>query len=261
MRLEAKSLSYRYQTSARPVLHDLSLAIEPGSYWCVAGPNGSGKSTFLRLASGLLPLGQMTGELTWDGKPLASYSRLELAKNIAFVPGSLKTSFDVSVEDFALQGRYSRSDFWARPTKDDRAKTNAALKRVGIEHLSKKLITQISAGETQLSLIARALAQEPKILVLDEATANLDLGFQGHIFSLLDDLNREGMTILLVSHDLNLAAEFCPNAIWLKGGTVAAFGSMRETLTTKLMQELYCVGDRIKVDTNPFTGRPKLFWK
>lgn len=261
MRLEAKGLSYKYESKAKEVLRDLSFSIEPGSYWCVAGPNGSGKSTFLKLASGLLLLEQMKGELTWNGRALKDWPRVELARSVTFVPGGLKTAFPVSVAEFVLQGRYAHSDFWARPSGVDRKKAESAIERVGIQNLTAKTLTEISSGETQLALIARALAQAPKVLILDEATANLDLGHQSHIYSVLSELNRSGMTILLVSHDLNLAAEFCPNMIWLKDGSVYAAGSTRETLTTKLMQELYNVGDRIEVGTNPFTARPKIFWR
>lgn len=261
MKLETKGLSYSYAEGSSQVLSEITLTIEPGSYWCVAGPNGSGKSTFLKLACGLLPLEQMKGELKWSGRALKDWPRVELARNVAFVPGTLKTAFAVSVREFVLQGRYAHSDFWARPSSADRKTADGALEKVGIKTLADKALTEISSGETQLALIARALAQTPKVLVLDEATANLDLGYQSHVYSLLSELNRSGMTILLVSHDLNLAAEFSPNMIWLKNGSVFTSGSTRETLTTKLMQDLYSVGDRLEVGANPFTARPKVFWR
>lgn len=261
MKLIVKKLNYRYAAKSQLVLNDLSFENESGSYWCVAGPNGSGKSTFLKLICGLLPTEYMQGDVSWNGRALASWSRVELARSIAFVPGTLQTQFSVNVADFVLQGRYAHSEFWSRPTKTDRIAAEAAVDRVGISRISNAALTEISAGETQLALIARAIAQEPKTLVLDETTANLDLRYQGRVFELLSELNRVGMSILLVSHDLNLAAEFCPNALWLRDGRSCAQGSMVETLTTPLMKDLYQIEDKLEVGKNPITSRPKVFWR
>lgn len=262
MRLEVKDVSFHYHSSERAVLADLSLVLEPGSYWCVAGPNGAGKSTFLKLACGLLPIDAMSGTIYWDSRELRTWERLELARNIAFVPGSLKTQFPVSVSDFVIQGRYARSTrLWDRHSEADLRIAEQNLVRVGMATLSDAMITEISAGETQLAMIARALTQEPKVLILDEATAHLDLSYQLKIFDLLNELNNQGMTIVVVSHDVNLAAEFCPNAIWLNGGRLYNFGTMKETLTNNLVQDLYGITSRIEVSTNPFTKKPKIFWK
>lgn len=262
MKLVSKALTFTYPFAKEPTLNELSFTAEQGSYWCIAGPNGSGKSTFLKLACGLVADAQYKGELTWDDRPLVAWDRLELAKNVAFVPGSLRTQFPVSVSEFVLQGRYARSpNFWAHPSADDRELAQACLERIGIAAKAESIIGEISAGETQLALIARALAQQPQVLVLDESTANLDLSFQLSIFELLRELNNEGLTILVVSHDLNLAAEFCPNILWLSKGAVFAQGPTEETLTTSLMRELYCVEGRAEVGKNPFTSRPKIFWK
>jgi iron complex transport system ATP-binding protein len=260
VKLVARQVSFRYAADAPAVLSDLSFTAEPGSYWCLAGPNGSGKSTFLKLACGLLPGGRMTGELSWNGKPLPDWTRLELAREIAFVPGSIATQFPVTVEDFVLQGRFARSRVWARATKTDHAVTHKVLERSGIDALSRSAITEISAGELQLAMIARALAQEPRALVLDEATSNLDLRHQARIFELLGELNRSGLTLIVVSHDLNLAAEFCPNALWLKRGAAHAQGTMGETLRAELLRDVYDLGDKASVGKNPFTGKPKVFW-
>ena len=261
MRLSVKKLSYRYSAQSPVVLNDLSFEIDEAAYWCVAGPNGSGKSTLLKLVCGLLPLEQLQGEVSWNGRALNSWSRVELARSIAFVPGTVRTQFSVTVADFVLQGRYARSDFWSRPTKADKLATAAAIERVSIEKIATASLTEISAGETQLALIARAIAQEPKALVLDETTANLDLMYQGRIFELLRELNQGGVSIILVSHDLNLAAEFCPNALWLKQGRLFEMGAMAQTLNSKLLNELYNVDRRLEVAANPFTSKPKIFWK
>jgi iron complex transport system ATP-binding protein len=261
MKLLARSVGYRYSKSAAPVLSDVTFEAECGAYWCLAGPNGSGKSTFLKLACGLLPTDKMEGELSWDGVPLSAWPRLELAKRVALVPGNLKTSFPVSVEEFVLQARFAHSPAWKLPSARDREVADAAIEKVGITALRASLITELSAGETQLATIARALTQEPKVLILDEATSNLDLGFQARIFALLASLNKQNLSIFVVSHDLNLAAEFCPKALWLNKGKVQSSGSMKETLTPQLVDSLYGAAESIAVGENPFTHRPKIFWR
>ena len=262
MKLSARGLGYSYRAGGRLVLSDLDFTAESGSYWCIAGPNGSGKSTFLKLAAGLLSTENCAGELFWEEKPVSHWSRLELARNIAFVPGTLRSHFQITVADFVLQGRYARSEsFWAHPTNSDSNIAAANIERAGISSLANSLISEISAGEAQLALIARALTQEPKVLILDEATANLDLRYQLRIFELVESLNKQGLTIFLVSHDLNIAAEFCPNLLWMNDGTVYSQGPMAETLTNSLMADLYDVAGKIEVGKNPFTGRTKVFWK
>lgn len=261
MKLVAKNVSYKYTEHSRPSLNDISLEIASGSYWCLAGPNGSGKSTFLKLMCGLLPFRHFRGELTWDGIPIQTWTRLELARRLAFVPGNLKTLFPVTVEEFVVQGRYAKSRFFSRASAKDFSTASRAIDQVGIASLRGALVTELSAGESQLAMIARALAQEPQVLVLDESTSNLDLAYQARIFGLISELNKQGVTTIVVSHDLNLAAEFCPNAIWLHQANLHSKGAMADTLNSKLMHDLYSAENKIEIGTNPFTGRPKLFWR
>lgn len=266
MKLTLANVSYCYshQESERvceAVLKNISLDLESGSYWCIGGPNGSGKSTLLKLIAGLLPSDGLQGQVFWDAKPLAEYSRIELARMIGFVPGSLRPRFAISVFDFILQGRFAHSPLWRRSTQHDREKANTALSRLGILYLSASLITEISVGELQLVLIARALAQNPRVLILDEVTANLDLSFQGRVYKLFKELNAEGVSIFLVSHDINLATEFCPNALWLRAGTIYSMGEMSKTLSHQLLKDLYAADDMLEVGTNPFTNKPKIFWR
>lgn len=261
MKLEMKDVSYGYGLRAQKVLKQVSFELEPGSYWCVAGPNGSGKSTFLKLLCGLLPQGGFSGQILWEKKSVFEWKRLSLAQNLAFVPSSLKTSYPIDVESFVLQGRFSRSSIWSKPTDQEHELVSQALQKVGLNSVAEKWLTEISAGELQLALIARALVQEPKVLVLDEATANLDLQNQIEVFHLLADLNSKGISILVVSHDLNLAAEFCPNVLWLKDGQVVTSGAFKDTLTQSLLTQLYGIGTQVEVGQNPFTSQPKLFFK
>lgn len=271
-RLEVRDLFFSYRGTPRSsnavhALHGLSLVIEQGEYWCLAGPNGSGKSTLLKLVSGLFSTFDMkrglSGTLNWAGRSVLDWltaDRLEFARQVAFVASSLRTDFPVTVEEFVLQGRYARSPYWAKPAAQDRSIAASAIDSVGIKTRASRLITELSAGETQLAMIARALAQEPRLLILDESTSSLDPGFQAKIFSLLARENARGTSILVVSHDLNLAAEFCPRVIWLSDGKIIAKGSAEKTLTAALLHKLYGTGNLIEVGKNPFSGKPKIFW-
>jgi iron complex transport system ATP-binding protein len=262
VKFEARDLTYSYREGGRRVLGGITCTIESGTYWCIAGPNGSGKSTLLRLASGLLPLGFLQGELLWDSKPIRDFDRLELARSVAFVSGSLNSRFPVTVGQFVLQGRFAHAPtFWSRPTPKDLEVAAQCLEKLEIVALADKTVTELSAGEAQLAMLARALAQEPKVVILDEATANLDLRHQIAIFDLLSKLKRQGLTIIVVSHDVNLAAEFCPNALWLNDGRVYSQGTMEETLSPTLMQDLYDVGERVEIGRSPASSRPKIFWR
>ncbi|MEW6057783.1 MAG: ABC transporter ATP-binding protein [Bdellovibrionota bacterium] len=262
MQLTIRNLDYRYPSQKNSALSGISFSIETGSYWCLAGPNGSGKSTLLRLACGFLPSKDLSGEISWNSKPVQQWTRLELARHIAFVPGFLKTTFSISVLNFVLQARYPWTDYWSRPTHEDYSIARSAIDKVGIAGFENTSLASLSLGELQLVLIARAIAQTPKVLLFDEATANLDIKYQQKVFMLLNALKNEGMTILVVSHDLNLAAEFCSNVIWLHQGSVYSAGSFEETLTTKLIADIYGVDDEdISIGKNPHSHKPKLFWR
>ncbi|MGE4232002.1 MAG: ABC transporter ATP-binding protein [Bacteriovoracia bacterium] len=265
MKLEIKDVSFTYATTGHKALDSVNLTFESGSFWSIVGPNGSGKSTLVRLICGLLGRDKwgyrFTGEILWDRIPLSEFTRLEIAREIAFVPNNAQICFPISVREFVLQGRFCRSYFWNIPTRKDREVADQAMARIGILELADRLMDEISVGQLQLTLLSRALAQEPKILVLDEATANLDLAFQIQIQTLLKELNKAGLTILSVTHDLNLAAEIYDNIVWLYKARVHALGSASETMNETLISELY--GDllgKIKVDKNPFTQRPKIYW-
>lgn len=261
MNLTAKNVRYRYRDDQSPALDGVNLEVGSGEYFCISGPNGSGKTTLLRLAAGLLPMEGFTGELEWNGRGIEKWNRLELARHIAFVPGNLAPRFAFAVEDFILQGRFAHSSLYTRPSSRDRDIARAAMEKTGIASIAMRAITELSAGQLQLVLLARALTQEPQALILDEATAHLDLSFQAGIFDLLATLHAKGVTILLVSHDLNLAAEFCPRLAWIDKGRIVRHGSMTETLTTETVASIYGAHNRLAVDKNPFSGKPKLFWK
>ncbi len=259
MKLNVQKLLYHYPHRTKPVLRDVSFKIDSGNYVCIAGPNGSGKSTLLRILCSLIDPEGLTGEVLWDDQNIFEMERREIAKKIAFVPESIFPEISISVFEFILQGRYSYSNFWSKPSLDDEKISYAAIKSIGIESISEKSITEISSGQLQLTALARALAQKPSALLLDESTANLDLEYQVRIFDVLSKLHFQGMTILMTSHDLNVVAEYCPQIIWIKSGEVLGQGKTESMLTDEWISKVYGENGKTKVGLNPYTHKPKLF--
>lgn len=264
MELNVQDLSFSYSPQVI-ALKNINLKLTSGSFLGIAGPNGSGKSTLLKLVCGLIsekkaPGCKIEGSIQWDGQSIENLSRRELGQRIAFIPGFVVFRFPVNVFEFVMQGRYSKSHSWRAPTKIDKEFVIRALIRTGIEGLAAKLVNELSSGQIQLVLLARALAQNPKVLVLDEATTNLDLSFQIKVQELLGELNKAGLTILSATHDLHFAAQFYENILWLKQGQIYANGKVTEHLTNRLVSDLYGVKDKLKVGENPFSKRPTVFW-
>ncbi len=259
MNLNVHKLLYHYPNRTKPVLRDISLDLPSGSYVCLAGPNGSGKSTFLKLLCSLVDSSGLTGFIRWDNENVLTIPRREIAKKIAYVPESIFPELAVSVFEFVLQGRFPFTNFWSKPTDQDEKIAYESLKTIGIENISEKSVTEISSGQLQLTTLARALAQNPKALLLDESTANLDLDYQIRFFEILKKLHNDGMTILLASHDLNIATEYCPQIMWMLNGEILALGNTEEMFTTEWLTKIYGANDKLKVSQNPFTKKPKIF--
>jgi iron complex transport system ATP-binding protein len=236
--LQAGGLFFSYRDDA-PVLAGLDLSISRGLFLGIVGPNGAGKSTLLHLLTGALRPDR--GSVTLFGTPLRSLSRPEVARRIGVVPQSEAMVFPFRVSDVVLMGRtpYLKG-LLSTESEEDRATAERALDAVGIAHLAGRPMDQISGGERQMVLVARALAQEPDILLLDEPTASLDLAHQQQIFRLLSTLNQErGLTVVTVTHDLNLAALFCRRIAVLHQGRLRAEGLPGEILTADFLGEVY----------------------
>jgi iron complex transport system ATP-binding protein len=251
--LQALALRASYGDSE--VLRGLDLAIDAGEMVGLLGPNGSGKSTLLRVLSGLLqPTG---GRVQLSGASLHSYPARQRARLIGLVPQYATIPFAFSVTDIVAMGRNPYLGLMASPGPEDFAAINAALERTDCLHLRDRLVTELSGGELQRVIIARALAQEARILLLDEPTAHLDLNHQLDIARMLRQLNRErGLTVLWVSHDLNLAAEFCERLVMLQDGRIVADGTPSEVITPQWLAQVY--GLRLPVAANPSSGRPQV---
>src|SRR5438874_40398 len=238
--LTAENVSFAYDRRARLVLDDVSLSVPRGAIVGLLGPNGSGKTTMLRLLSGTLT--PTAGRVTLDDVAIAALSRRELARRIAVVPQDTHAAFDFSAIEIVLMGRYPHLGAFELEGVDDLAIAREALAATGTSSLEARRFTALSGGEKQRVVIAGALAQRPDILLLDEPTASLDLGFQLEITALLADLNRtRGVTMVVSTHDLNLAAALCTELVLLKGGRVLAHGPTEQVLDAGAVRVLYGV--------------------
>jgi iron complex transport system ATP-binding protein len=225
---------------AEPILQGVTLAAPRGGLVGVLGPNGSGKTTLLRLLAGFARPAR--GRVTLDDAPLDSLSRTAVARRIAVVPQETHLAFDYTVLEIVLMGRYPHLGAFELEGPGDLAVARDALAATGTAHLEQRSFSTLSGGEKQRVVIASALAQSAEILLLDEPTASLDLGYQIEIAELLRRLNRErGITMVLSAHDLNFAASVCQELTLLKGGRVLAAGPIERTLTAELVRELYGV--------------------
>ena len=217
------------------------------------GPNGSGKTTLLKLLSGALR--PTAGEVRLEGRPLADLSARGRARRVAVVPQDTSMTFDFTVIETVLMGRTAYLGLFGVEGPEDLAATHEAMRRTGTLPFSARLLSHLSGGERQLVVIARALAQRPRLLLLDEPTAYLDIRHRLEIYGLLSRLNREeGLTIVTTSHDINLAARFCGRIILIKDGRVRADGAPAEVFRPEILSEVY--ETKLHVLADAATGIP-----
>lgn len=232
--IEARHLAIGYR--GHRVGEDIELAVAAGEVLCLLGPNGGGKTTLFRTLLGVLP--PLAGEVRVADRPLSEEPRSELARRIGYVPQAHAGLFSFTVEDVVLMGRTARMGRFASPSAHDRVAARAALERLGIARLAERIYTEISGGERQLALIARALAQEAAILILDEPTASLDFGNQLRVLREIDALKRQGLAILMSTHQPEHALRVADRLALLKNGRIVAQGG-RDLATAQTLAELY----------------------
>lgn len=254
MRLETRDLVVRYPNTARPALDRVSMVIPTGSFYAVLGPNGSGKSTLLRALLGVSPI--VGGTALIDDKPVEQWNRREFARMVGAVAQSESIAFPLTTSELVGMGRYPHLGPLEAESDEDRAAIRRALELCDVHDLAERDVTTLSGGEFQRARIARALAQEPRALVLDEPTASLDIRHQMAILELLRDSADDGMTILLITHGLDLAAQFADRMLLLAGGTVAAEGTPEEVMRTEILARVY--GWPVAIDPDPRTGAPRV---
>jgi iron complex transport system ATP-binding protein len=246
--VEAFGLYFRY--GQQPVMEDVSLTLRQGEMLGVIGPNGSGKSTLLRLLSGVLR--PEAGAICVHGRPLAEYSPQARARAMAVVPQETAVEFPFSVMEVVLMGRSPHLGGFAFEGDRDLEVARTAMARTGVLEFAGRSIHELSGGERQRVIVARALAQEAPILLLDEPGAFLDIRHEVEIYDLLQDLQREGKSILTVLHDLNLAALYCDRVALLKAGRLVRLGPPSEVITYATVRDVY--ETEVYVDVNDITG-------
>jgi iron complex transport system ATP-binding protein len=251
--LSVHGLSFRHHGAAATLFDGLSLAVRSGEFVGVIGPNGSGKTTLLHLLAGVAePSG---GEVRLAGRPIRAIPPPERARRIAVVFQETRILFNFSVLEIALMGRSPHLGRWGMERPEDFAAAHAALAEMDLTGREDRHLHELSSGERQRALIARALAQEPAIVLMDEPTAFLDLKHRLQIYSILTRLNRDrGLTVVATSHDLNLAARYGSRLVLLHKGRVAADGPPDSVLTVGRIREVYETEARVERDAA--TGAP-----
>jgi iron complex transport system ATP-binding protein len=238
--LSAEQVSFRYAPGSPLVVDEVSVRLTDGALTGILGPNGSGKTTLLRLLSGTRR--PATGRVMLDERALASMSRREIAQHIAVVPQETELAFEYSAIEIVLMGRHPHLGLFTVEGPADIEIAQRAMQSTGTAHLAERPFHQLSGGEKQRVVIAAALAQSPRLLLLDEPTASLDLGFQLEVATLLKRLNRDaGVTMAISTHDLNLAAAVCRELIMMRAGRVVASGPINQVLTPENVRRLYDV--------------------
>ncbi len=249
--LAFQSVSVRYGT--RPVLHEISFRVEKSEMVALIGPNGAGKTTLIRAASGVLDLA--AGSILLDGKAIQRLSFSQRAGLLAVVPQARNLPDTFTVFETVLLGRTPYLGWLGQPGGRDRERVSWALQRTDTLQLADRMIGELSGGEQQLVLLARALAQETPILLLDEPTAHLDLRHQSRLLSLVRKLAHEqGLAVLMAVHDLNLAAIYADRVALLVEGHLRSLGTPDEVLTLKNLGEAYQVP--LSITRHPEYGTP-----
>lgn len=234
----AYGLTFTYPHATARAIDGVSLEVAPGELFAVLGPNGSGKSTLLRLLLGALR--PDSGEVRVAGVPVSRWDRRALARYVGVVSQAEDLSFPWTVRELVEMGRYPHLGAWRNPGEADRAATRAAMARCDVARLADRLVSTLSGGERQRARIARALAQEPSVLVLDEPTAALDVRHEMRIFELLAGLAKDdGVTVVVVTHELNLAARFADRILLLDRGAAIACGPPSDVIRLDVLEPVY----------------------
>lgn len=252
--LRFEQVSFRYEWRAQSVLSDISFSLPAHQVTVLFGPNGCGKTTLLYLTLGWLKAEK--GAIWVEGRPLSSLSRRERGRFMALVPQSEYVPFEYSVLEYVLLGRAPHLPSLAEPSQTDLEIAFGALGRVGIEHLANQSMQALSGGERQLVLIARALTQQPRLLLLDEPTAHLDLQNTYSLVEVLRALKQHGMTIFMTSHDPQVVLALADQVVILRQGKVLRHGTLDEAFTSEVLQAVYSIPLQVKV----VDGKKTLQW-
>ena len=242
--IELRDLSVRYDGAQ--AVRDISFGVADGEWVVLIGPNGAGKTSVLRALAGLLHT--YGGDVALGGRRVRELSRRELARLVAFVPQSPVIPAELTVAEYVLLGRTPHIGYFANESRGDRRAAARALERLELRDLAERSLGTLSGGELQRAVLARALAQEAPVLLLDEPTTSLDLGRQQHVLELVDSLRGDGLTVVSTMHDLTLAGQYADRMLLLDRGAVVAEGSAEDVLSPENLSAYYGASVRILHD-------------
>lgn len=247
-------VTFAYPSASRPVMEKFNLEINQGTVTAILGPNGAGKTTLLHLALGWLK--PQSGSVWLDSRSLHEYSRRELGQRIALVPQNEHTPFEFSLLEYILLGRAPFLPPLAMPREEDYQIALESLERAGLGAMQDRSILSLSGGERQLVLLARALAQKPRLLLLDEPTSHLDLSNKGRLVHLLRDLSAQGVTIVLTTHEPEIASALATHLVLMQKGRVLEAGALEQVFTSSSLSRLY----QLPVEVTNVSGRRVVLW-
>ncbi|MFP4650705.1 MAG: ABC transporter ATP-binding protein [Desulfobacterales bacterium] len=251
--VKAEEISAGY--GQEPVVRQVSFSVKSGECFIIIGPNGSGKTTLMKIIAGLHRTD--SGNIFIAGRPLSSCRRSDLARKMAFVPQQVPMDFPFMVRDVVLFGRSPHLGTFGLESEKDRTISDQAMEFTGVDHLADRRIDQLSGGERQRVFIARAICQEPQIMLLDEPTAALDISHQLRVMDLMEKMKSEKrITVIMVSHDVNLAAMYADTLLLINRGRIVESGSPASVLTYKTLEEAY--GCPLLVDESPLGSMPRV---
>jgi cobalamin transport system ATP-binding protein len=250
--LKVKEIRFSY---AEPVLKGLSFDVGDGQLLAVLGPNGSGKSTLIKIIARVLT--PHAGQIMLDGRSLSTMSRRESARLIGYVPQESAVRFPLTAMEYVLQGRFAQGRLIGFESDQDISEATRAMELTQAAEFACRPVNQLSGGERQRVMLARALAGRPRLLVLDEPVANLDIAHQVKMFDLVKSLTLSGdLSAIVVTHELNLAAEFASTVLMLKSGEALSHGTPREVMTESRLRAAF--DTELLVDENPVSGSPRV---
>jgi len=252
--LKFEQLRFQYPLARQALMQDFNLEIEPGTVTAILGPNGAGKTTLLHLALGWLK--PQSGQILLGQRPLKEYTRRELGQWIGLVPQNEHVPFEYSLVEFILLGRAPYLPALGMPARQDYEIALDALHQVGLAEMRDRSILNLSGGERQLILVARALAQQPRLLLLDEPTSHLDLSNKGRLIHLLRELSASGVTILFNTHEPEVASALATHLVLVQKGQVLKTGTLAEVFTDQNLSHLY----QLPVEVIEVSGRKVALW-
>jgi iron complex transport system ATP-binding protein len=252
--LSVNNLAFSYNDA--PFLEEISVTLVPGRVMGIAGPNGAGKTTLMNLLAGHLT--PTRGEVKLGDDPIRHIGRKALAREIALIPPEVQAPFAYTVWDVVEMGRYPHADAFRPLTEADRVIIRKALARTGLEGFEEKVYNRLSSGERQRAVIARALAQEPHVLLMDEPMVHLDIHYQVELHELMTSMAHDhGLAVLIITHDLNFASQYCDDLILMESGRIVRRGGPSDVMDAELLSRVYRT--RLEVHAHPRTGRPTVW--